>query len=355
MLLLALSPFFKWINFARGGVTGLSGDGKIVLAVTVVAIALYIVAMTKGKWITPVILGVQTWGTLAVFWMGALIWKVGSIFDSSADIKDNPFAAAFSALFATQISPGNGLYVGLIGGITVAGTLGFIAVRRLLVAGDLKPYYATQSVSIVLGILLALFVGPGHSSGGDESDRSSKYGNPKFPFAPAKKEPEVAPQRAREKKEAEWIVAPAPARLGDVAVRVVSAKVARVALIGGPTEERQSENPQLVLTIEVSNGSRSRKIDYRTWAGADVSFERDFATVEDNFGNRYNRITFSIFNQPAGRVVSDSIYPGKSLTDVLMFEPPIEKIQQLDLEMPARNVGTQGHFRIRIPTAMIER
>jgi len=64
---------------------------------------------------------------------------------------------------------------------------------------------------------------------------------------------------------------------------------------------------------------------------------------------------FGMFNRPVGRVDSDSIYPGKSLTDVLIFEPPLENIQQLDLEMPARNVGTEGHFRIRIPASAIER
>jgi len=155
LLLLALSPLFKWVNFGSGGVTGISGDGKIVLGLAVLAIAAYVTAMSKGKWLTPTLLGVQSWGTLAIFWMGALIWKIGSILDSS-DMKDNPFAA----LFATQISPGAGLYLGLIGGVAIAGALGFIVVRRLLSAGSLKLYYATQGISCVLGIVLALLVGP---------------------------------------------------------------------------------------------------------------------------------------------------------------------------------------------------
>jgi len=139
--------------------------------------------------------------------------------------------------------------------------------------------------------------------------------------APTQPEPEVAPQPAPEKNETEWVVAPTPVRLGDVEVKVVSAKVAPVAL-KGPTGEGQSEEPQLILTIGVSNSNRNRKIDYRTWAGADVSFEQDSATLEDNFENIYKRITFGIFDRPVGRVVSDSIYPGKSLTDVLIFEAP---------------------------------
>jgi hypothetical protein len=160
LLLLALSPLFKWVNFASGGGTGLSWtDGKIVLGVTLVAMAVYITAMVKQKWLTPIILCVQAWGTLAVFWMGAFIWKVGSILDS-IDAKENPFAA----LIATQISPGAGLYLGLFGGIVVAGSLGFIVVCRLLASGSLKPYYVSQGLSFALGILLAFFVGPIHSS-----------------------------------------------------------------------------------------------------------------------------------------------------------------------------------------------
>ena len=157
----------------------------------------------------------------------------------------------------------------------------------------------------------------------------------------------------RRKKETEWVVAPTPARLGDVEVKVVSAKVAPVAL-RGPSGEGQSKEPQLILTIEVSNANLNRKIDYSTWAGADVPLERDFATLTDNFENSYKRITFGIFDRPIGRVVSDSIYPGKSLTDALVFEAPLGNIEHLDLDMPGKNIGTNGLFKIRIPAAMIQ-
>ena len=105
LAVLAVSPLFKWINFASGGVIGLKGDGQIVLGITLVAIGICIAVLIKPKWLKAGVLAVQAWGTVAVFWMTALIWKVGSVFDSS-DIKDNPFAS----LLASQISPGAGLY-----------------------------------------------------------------------------------------------------------------------------------------------------------------------------------------------------------------------------------------------------
>jgi len=177
------------------------------------------------------------------------------------------------------------------------------------------------------------------------------------PVAQASKpEPAVVPPPDPEKKGNEWVVAPIPARLGDVEVKVLSAKVAPPVTSRGQTGEGESGKPQLILTVEVSNRSQNRKIEYQTWAGAEMSFERDYATLEDNFANSYKRIRFGIFDGfPVGRVHSDSIYPGKSLSDVLVFEPPLEKFQHLDLEMPARNVGTEGLFKIRIPAAMIKR
>jgi len=75
---------------------------------------------------------------------------------AASDIKDNPFAG----LLATQISPGAGLYIGLIGALIVAGALGFVAVGHLLVLGRMKAYVVTQSVSVGLGILLGFLVGP---------------------------------------------------------------------------------------------------------------------------------------------------------------------------------------------------
>jgi hypothetical protein len=179
LLILGLSAFFKWIKIGAGGVTGLAGDGKILLAVTVLAAAAYSAAIVKRKWLTPVILSVQAWGTIAMFWMGALIWKVGSILDSP-DVKDNPFAAMFSTML---VSPGAGLYLGLIGGITVAGALGFLAVRLLLPVRNLKPFYASQGISCVLGILLAFFVGPDHTSTDDNSAQKDAGASWVFPGA----------------------------------------------------------------------------------------------------------------------------------------------------------------------------
>jgi hypothetical protein len=61
-------------------------------------------------------------------------------------------------------------------------------------------------------------------------------------------------------------------------------------------------------------------------------------------------ITFGIGSSPVGAVeLSTSIYPNKAVTDVLVFEVPLQNAAYLDLELPAQNYGTEGMVRFRIP------
>ena len=153
LLILGLSPFFWWLKFGGGGRTGLAGDGKILLAVTVVAAAAYTAVIVKRKWLAPVLLTVQAWGTIVMFWMGALIWN---------------------NLSSAMISPGAGLYLGLIGGITVSAALGFLAGRLLLAEGNLKLFYASQCIACAIGILLAFLVGPDDTPTNENSAQNTE-------------------------------------------------------------------------------------------------------------------------------------------------------------------------------------
>jgi DNA-directed RNA polymerase subunit RPC12/RpoP len=567
LLLLDLSPLFRWMNFGSGGVVGLvTGGGQIILCANLVATAVYITAMIRRKWLTPVILGVQAWGTLAFFWMGILIWKVGSILNSS-DVKANPFAG----LLATQISPGAGLYLGLIGGLGVAGALGFIAVLRLLRTGNLKLYYATQGASCVLGLLLIFVVGPNRPP----TDETEKKGNDPFanqgnPFLGAKKaDPQIAEEKKKWKashgiSEKQWddlifnyyvrkpqpltftpthisrlglhrndltvkgwwdeaksrtpaqldklypplephewyravwpgggsrsnldfsdkinvlvvvvveterdvpikelyghlaflkdgqIVyetklaekpklsftdthrvilrvpyddgneknrtlrfakdneltpvftvtkvvladgkekifgnpvpdpdggkaapkdngeapppkeakAPLPkdepewadaskgsVELGQVRVRVQSVVVDFVKFKqGGPSKDKQ-----LLITLQVDNVDANRKVAFLGWGSSKFFGEKGGPQLRDNFGNKYNRNEVGWTNQIDGQVGRVSVYPGKSITDLVVFEVPVEAVEHLRLELPASNFEGTGKLRLQIPKTMIQR
>jgi hypothetical protein len=154
----------------------------------------------------------------------------------------------------------------------------------------------------------------------------------------------------------EWAPAQNAVRQGDVQIRITSIEVATVKLkgnLGGETS--RSEDAQLIIDLEVRNLSSSKKLDYCSWAGRDFGILRDFASVEDNFANSYKRIDFGLTMRPVNRAASDSVYPGKLITDELVFEVPVVNAEFLNLELPAENFGGQGMIRFRIPAPMIRR
>lgn len=148
--------------------------------------------------------------------------------------------------------------------------------------------------------------------------------------------------------EPQWAMADTPVKQGDVQIQVTRAKVDYV-LVNDTTsmsdEPARSNDPQLIITIELSNLSITKKLDYRTWAGRSMSFERDFATLGDNFGNSYKRVNFGFMSAPVARTESSSFFPKKTITNVLIFEPPIDAAEHLDLELPAKNFGGTGMIR----------
>jgi hypothetical protein len=127
--------------------------------------------------------------------------------------------------------------------------------------------------------------------------------------------------------------------------------------------------PALHLSFTVDNASTTRKLTFRRWRGEDFPSGGDH--IRDNFGNTYKLIPVDpLASTPAGAAgggaaaaspatldPSVSLYPGKSATVDLAFEPPVEGLQFLDVELPARNVGgfNSVPLRFRIPASAIRR
>jgi hypothetical protein len=120
--------------------------------------------------------------------------------------------------------------------------------------------------------------------------------------------------------------------------------------------ESASKDDLLIVRLDLLNTNQTKKVEYYSWAGTDFSLGRDYATLKDNFGNRYKRVGFGLGTHPVGAVEgSDSLYPNKPLTDVLVFEAPLDAATYLDLELPAKNYGGEGMIRFRIPMKSISR
>lgn len=167
--------------------------------------------------------------------------------------------------------------------------------------------------------------------------------------------PIVTPPPAPKKPEVEWASAESPVKQGDTQVQVKAVRVGKVPLKGRFGDGNgESKDVLLMIELEVSNLSETKKLEYRTWGGTAASFGTRTA-LTDNFDNRYKVVNFGFGSEVVGAVESESIYPGKSVGDVLVFEEPIGKVEHLNLELPAAQFGGEGMLRIRIPASMIQK
>jgi hypothetical protein len=164
----------------------------------------------------------------------------------------------------------------------------------------------------------------------------------KAPPAPAKHEPDWAgPDKA--------------VRLGDLQVQIVQTTIGKVPL-KTITGDAVSTNVLLMINLELLNTNPTQKAEYHSWTGRGLTFDRDYASLKDNFGNTYKRADFGLGSRPVGAVEgSGSIYPNRSLTEVLVFELPVNAATHLDLELPAKNYGSEGTVRFRIPLESVVR
>jgi len=135
---------------------------------------------------------------------------------------------------------------------------------------------------------------------------------------------------------------------GDVIVQINEIKIDKVPLKDLGTDA-VSKKELLMVKVDLWNKNATKKLEYRTWAGADFATERDYATLKDNFGNGYKRLNFGFGTHPVGAVErSEALYPRKSVKDVLVFEVPTDTAIYLELELPAKNFGEEGMVRFRI-------
>lgn len=157
-------------------------------------------------------------------------------------------------------------------------------------------------------------------------------------------------------KTPQWASAANAVRQGDIKLRVTRVLIGKVPLRAGYDDrETTSQDDLLAIHIELTNLSRSKKIEYQSFQGRNMAFDRDYATLQDNFGNSYKRINFGFGTEIIGHTKSNSIYPTKTLADVLIFELPVNTAEYLNLELPAKNFGGEGMLRLQISANMIRR
>jgi hypothetical protein len=129
------------------------------------------------------------------------------------------------------------------------------------------------------------------------------------------------------------------------------AEVRKLALTRGYD---YSKSKYLVLYVYLTNHSTSKKsaLNYESWAGPLQNPHTPRLT--DDLGNTYDLAKFALGYEPLFHTASESIHPGKTILDALVFEAPVAEAKRLSLELPASAFGSSGPpVRFRIPTSEV--
>ena len=119
----------------------------------------------------------------------------------------------------------------------------------------------------------------------------------------------------------ELVVAPTPAKLGDVVVVVLSVKVSKVALKGLGVPRENPPMPLLIVNLGIGTTNPNRKIDYQTWAGRDISIEREPTSPRFQTTTRIiiKGSVLAFPTIPSEGPIQNSIYPDKPVTKASSF------------------------------------
>ena len=244
------------------------------------------------------------------------------------------------------------------------GGLGMAVAFALLTIQCLKKTYIyafTQGGSLLLGIgIAALLASQASLPAHQKRDTSAAAGVSTGPFFPTSTPRgrsstpgtvgmDEEPSGTESPPPIEWTDAKNPIRQGSAQVRITRLVVDKVRLKSMMGGEGESKERLCQLSLRITNMDARRKIDYRGWQGN--SFMSD-ARLTDNLGNRYKGVNFGFGDEIVGQVKSESIYPGKSVDELLVFEAPIDAAKSLKLELPASNLGETGHIRFSIAQEM---
>ena len=100
----------------------------------------------------------------------------------------------------------------------------------------------------------------------------------------------------------------------------------------------------LNIIVNIENLNSTKIVKYEGWSSVGKVF------LSDNFGNIYNEDR-DLFTPPP--ISEYPLYPNKKINDFLSFLKPVENIQWLHLELPAKNFGGSGMVRFEIPASEI--
>lgn len=248
------------------------------------------------------------------------------------------------------------------------------------IAGSMVSLVALAFGVVWLGLLGTFF------RGGDTSaNRSAAKDVSAVPGVGANPEQDNSTSvKSATEKEVTWTDASkGPIRHGDVRLQLEAVVVRNVRIKSVLDGETVSPSKNLTIKVMVDNLNSTRKLDFWGWSGsmvneaglkelkdllggtpstkgsateASTTPEGRTASLTDNFENSYQLLSLNLGEEIPGQINKRTpVYPGQRVEDLLVFEPPIDKVQFLRLKLPATAFGGTGSIRLQIPKKMIYR
>lgn len=150
----------------------------------------------------------------------------------------------------------------------------------------------------------------------------------------------------------------APTATGNDGVIEVRSPGARVGRIEFTLRDDIQVIPGMAIRLVVKNLSTSRRLQFETWAGGSLGKEYQ-ATLTDDLGNHYKRVSPGPGYQAAGVPLPDFLGPEKYLEDVVVFEAPVKNAKFLYISLPCINymgeASPREPLQLVIPVAGLER
>lgn len=150
-----------------------------------------------------------------------------------------------------------------------------------------------------------------------------------------------------------FTTAPETYQINDWVVGIPGGKLGSVKMVRG----RQTKERHLTLQLRITNVGDT-PLNYRSWAASPKAL-----VLNDQNRQFYNQIVFQADDPPEGHTPVAAIPPGTTITDVLVFESPINPplyyqtgwgfSYDFYLELPCPNSSDQV-FKFRIPWSIIK-
>jgi hypothetical protein len=147
----------------------------------------------------------------------------------------------------------------------------------------------------------------------------------------------------------EWMDAKQGFRLGKVVVKVVGMETDSLRSKDG---REVSKNKHALIRIDITNVSNG-DVDYFSWATRPPQGADSLPQLTDSNGAEVK------WAQPDGAILinqvsgAETIQAGRTVSDILVYAIPSDTTNYLRLELPGRNVGEMGKFRLQMPKVML--